>query len=55
MASKYDTENNRDVSKELPDDRYEAYTTDGDVVVYDAQNIEAWIESDAGMSLDSMH
>ena len=51
MVGKYETENNRDVSRGHREDRYEAYETDtGTVVVFDSENPQAWIESDDSIS-----
>ncbi|WP_276301473.1 DUF7331 family protein [Halorussus lipolyticus] len=54
MVGKYETRNNRDVSRHRCGDRYEAYETDsGTVVVFDSENPRAWIESDDTVSPSS--
>lgn len=39
-------------SNESTPGRYGSFTTDGDVVVYDRENNERWIQSDVGVPLE---
>lgn len=54
MTSKYESQNNRD-QNQLETDRYAAVShDDGDVVVYDTTNDDAWLKSDAAVDVASM-
>jgi len=54
MSNTYDSENNRDRTN-AKTDRYAAYDVgDGETVVFDTQNPEAWLKSDAAVGIGEL-
>ncbi|MFC4448388.1 DUF7331 family protein [Halorussus aquaticus] len=54
MTEKYDTDNNRDEDA-LQTERYAAVSDGaGEMVVYDTENTDAWLKSDAAVEVAEM-
>lgn len=54
MTEKYESENNRDET-ELETGRYATFSDGADgTIVYDRQNDDAWIKSDAAVGITEM-
>jgi len=54
MTNKYDSENNRDRTN-TETERYAAYRAgEGETVVFDTENPDAWLKSDAAVEVEEM-